>query len=159
MRGTGPVPGADAIAERVNAVLSDEPIARLEPRSRHRSLNPLAGLAIAAAIAGIAILGVHRLDDGAVASRQLVVGSGPETAVAESVSSVADSTASRLASTAAAPAGSDAPRVQWSDVAPRAQERLNVYLVNHNEYAGAGMRGVLPYVRIVGYQSFTGDGR
>ena len=29
---------------------------------------------------------------------------------------------------------------------PDAEARLNVYLVNHNAYAGNGMRGVLPYV-------------
>ena len=44
-------------------------------------------------------------------------------------------------------------------VAPDAEARLNAYLVSHNEYAGDGVRGVLPYVRIVGYQSFAEDGR
>ena len=50
-------------------------------------------------------------------------------------------------------AGSEAVRRPRSDAAPDAEARLNVYLVNHNEYAGNGVRGVLPYVRIVGYQS------
>ena len=157
-RGAGLVPGADAIAENVSAALSDEPIVHLKPRPRRRGLRPLSGLAIAAAIAGIAILGVHRLDDGGAQSRQVAGASRPEPAVAGSVPITADRAASRIAS-AAPPAGSVANRLQWSDVAPDAEARLNVYLVNHNEYAGVGVRGVLPYVRIVGYQSFEGDGR
>ena len=75
------------------------------------------------------------------------------------VSTTADSTASRIASTAAKPAAPEASGLKWSDVAPDAEARLNAYLVNHNEYAGNGMRGVLPYVRIVGYQSLAGDYR
>ena len=159
MRGTGPVPGADTIAERVNAALGDETIVHLEPRPRRRLLRPLSGLAIAATIAGVAILGVQRLDDGGMQSRQLAGEQRPEPSVVHSAPAAEDSTVSRLASTAATPAGSGTARVQWSDAEPRAQQRLNVYLANHNEYAGGGMRGVLPYVRLVGYQSFAGDGR
>ena len=157
-RGAGPVPGADAIAERVNAALADDRIVLLGPRSRRRVPRLLSGLAIAATIAGIAVLGVHRLDDGGVQSRSIAGVSRPEPAVADSVAAAPDRTVSRVASVVQ-PSGSDASGVQWSDVAPRAEARLNVYLVNHNEYAGIGMRGVLPYVRIVGYQSFAGDER
>ena len=78
--------------------------------------------------------------------------------MAESVAAAPDRTVPRVASVVQ-PTDSHASGVQWSDVAPRAEARLNVYLVNHNEYAGIGMRGVLPYVRIVGYQSFAGDER
>ncbi len=36
----------------------------------------------------------------------------------------------------------------------RAAERLNDYLVNHNNYAsGSSVNGMLPYVRMVGYQT------
>ena len=159
VRGVGPVPGAEAIAERVSAVLSDEQIVHFKPRSRRRGLHPLSGLAIAATIASIAILGIHRLDDGGVQSRSVAGGSRPEPVVADSVAAAPDRTVSRVASTAAHPAGSDEARLQWSDIAPQAEARLNVYLVNHNEYAGIEMRGVLPYVRIVGYQSIAGDER
>ena len=159
VRGTGLVPGADDIADRVSAALADERIVRLEPRPRRRALRPLSGLAIAATIAGIAILGVNQLDDGGARSRQLAGVSTPEPAVKGSVPAAAESTAWRVASTEATPADSGTARLQWSGVAPHAQERLNVYLANHNEYAGVGMSGVLPYVRIVGYQSLAGDGR
>ena len=159
VRGTGFVPGADDIADRVSAALADERIVRLEPRPRHRVLRPLSGLAIAATIAGIAILGVNQLDDGGARSPQLADVSSPEPAVTGSVPAAAETALSRVAPSETTPAGPDAARLKWSGVAPHAQERLNVYLANHNEYAGVGMSGVLPYVRIVGYQAFAGDGR
>jgi hypothetical protein len=38
-------------------------------------------------------------------------------------------------------------------VEPRIDKRLAAYLVNHNEYAASrGVQGVMPYVRIVGYE-------
>lgn len=156
VRKIGPVPGADAIAGNVSAALSGEQVVHFKPRSRHRKLHPLPGLAIAAAIAAIAVLGIHSLDDGGVQSRQVAGVSRPEPAAAGSVSTTPEPT-TRVASMAARPAGPEANRLQWSDVAPDAEARLNAYLVNHNEYAGNGMRGVLPYVRIVGYQSLAGD--
>jgi len=156
VRKIGPVPGADAIAGNVIAALSGEQIMHLKPHSRRRTLHPLPGLAMAAAIAAIAVLGIHNLDDGGVQSRQVAGVSRPEPAVAGSVSATPEPTM-RIASRAVQPADSEANRLQWSDVAPDAEARLNAYLVNHNEYAGNGVRGVLPYVRIVGYQSLAGD--
>lgn len=159
VRGTGPVPGADAIAGTVGAALSGEPVVRLKPRARRSRLHPLSGLAIAAAIAGIAILGLHRLDGGGVLPRQIADASRSVAAVTGSASTAPDRSEVRVASVAERPAGAEASRLQWSGVAPDAEARLNAYLVSHNEYAGNGVRGVLPYVRIVGYQSFTEDGR
>ena len=156
MRGTGPVPGADAVAREVSTTLAGESVVRLKPRARRSRLHPLAGLAIAAAIAGIAVLGLHRLDGGGVQPPQIADASRSESTAAVSAP---DRTEVRIASVAERPAGADASRLQWSGVAPDAEARLNAYLVSHNEYAGDGVRGVLPYVRIVGYQSFAEDGR
>lgn len=156
MRGTGPVPGADAVARNVSAALAGESVVRLKPRARRSRLHPLAGLAIAAAIAGIAVLGLHRLDGGGVQPPQIAEVSRPETAAAVSAP---DRSEVRVASVAERSDGTEASRLQWSGVAPDAEARLNAYLVSHNEYAGDGVRGVLPYVRIVGYQSVAEDGR
>ncbi|MCA1806223.1 MAG: sigma-E factor negative regulatory protein [Xanthomonadaceae bacterium] len=42
----------------------------------------------------------------------------------------------------------------WERQPAPAGDRLNGYLVQHNEYAASsGVQGVLPYVRIVGYDS------
>ncbi len=184
MRGTGPVPGADAVARDVGAALSSEPAVRLKPRPKPRlkprvrrsGLHPLSGLALAAAVAGIAVLGLHRLDGGGAQPPRVADASPPESAAAGSAAKprASDAGISRYgAGPASAPgrpearvtpvaerrAGAGASGLQWSGVAPDVEARLNAYLVSHNEYAGDGVRGVLPYVRIVGYQSFAENGR
>ena len=159
VRKIAPVPGAGSIAGNVSEVLSDEQIVPVAPRSRRPRFVPLAGLALAAAVAGVAVLGIHGLDDGGARSPSVTGVSHQAIAVAAPVSTTADSTELRSASTVAKPAAPETPGLKWSDVAPDAEARLNAYLVNHNEYAGNGMRGVLPYVRIVGYQTLAGDYR
>ena len=157
LRRVGPVPGADAIADNVSAALAEEQIVHFKPRFRRPMFHPIPGLALAVAIAGVAILGIHRLDDDGARSRQIASVSRTEPAAVRSESTDPVWTESRIESVVARPAGSEAARLQWSDVPPSAEARLNVYLVNHNGYAGIGMRSVLPYARIVGYQSFAGD--
>ncbi len=159
VRKIGPVPDAGSVAGNVSAALSAERIVHFRSCLRGPRLVPLAGLAFAAAIAGIAILGIHRLDDDGVRSPAVAGASRPEIAVADSGTITPDPAAPPTASTAARPAASEATRLKWSGVAPDAEARLNAYLVNHNEYAGNGMHGVLPYVRIVGYQSMAGEYR
>ncbi len=159
VRKIGPVPGAGSIAGNVNAALSAEPVVPFEPRPRRPWLVPLPGLAFAAAIAAVAVLGIRSLDDGGVQPPPVAGASRPEVEATSSLPAAPDPAASRIASAAAPPAGSEAARRRWSDVAPNAEARLNVYLVNHNEYAGNGVRGVLPYVHIVGYQPAAGDYR
>ncbi len=165
-RKIGPVSGADSIAGNVGAALSGESMVSFK---RRPWLVPLPGLALAASIAAVAILGIRGLDDGGAQSPPVagtqsppvagaqsppVAGASRHEAAAESpLSTDPGSTISRIASGAVQSAGSEAVRRPWSDAAPDAEARLNVYLVNHNEYAGNGVRGVLPYVRIVGYQS------
>ena len=157
-RKIGPVSGADSIAGNVGAALSGESMVSFK---RRPWLVPLPGLALAASIAAVAILGIRGLDDGGAQSPPVagaqsppVAGVSRHEAAAESpLSTDPGSTISRIASGAVQSAGSEAVRRPWSDAAPDAEARLNVYLVNHNEYAGNGVRGVLPYVRIVGYQS------
>ena len=158
-RMVGPVPGADTIADKVSEALSDEHVVHFKPRSRRSRLHALSGLAIAAAVASVAIVGIHSLDDGAAQSPRVAGDSLPELSVADSALAAEDAPASRVVSMAVQAAGTESNRLQWSGVAPDAEARLNVYLFNHNAYAGNDLRGVLPYVRIVGYQSPTGDDR
>lgn len=160
VRKLGPVPGAGSIAGNVSAALSGEQIGHFKPRSRRPRLYLFPGLALAAAIAAAAVLGVHSLDDRGVQPPPVAGISHPDVAVASAVSTTPEPpAASRIASMAVQSVAPEATRLHWSDVAPDAEARLNAYLVNHNEYAGNGLRGVLPYVRIVGYQSLAGDYR
>lgn len=149
-RKIGPVSGADSIAGNVGAALSGESMVSFKRRPWP---VPLPGLALAASIAAVAILGIRGLDDGGAQSPPVAGASRHEAAAESPLSTDPGSTVSHIASGAVQSAGSEAVRRPWSDAAPDAEARLNVYLVNHNEYAGNGVRGVLPYVRIVGYQS------
>lgn len=123
-------------SQRVRVALDAEPVfaGRSGLMSRAESmLKPLAGLAVAASIALVAVLSLQTM-------RQ---------------------EQSPVPAVATAPADSDYIRAEdWgqpavSQLANEAQsrKRLDVYLVNHNEYsASRSMRGMLPYVRIVGHE-------
>jgi sigma-E factor negative regulatory protein RseA len=131
MRGAGQA-AALGIADRVRRALEKEaalPEAdRLNPRGL-RWLKPVAGLAVAASVALVAVLAVTSVRESAV------------------------ETAPRVATQNVAPAtrGSDE---LWERIEPRIDKRMAAYLVNHNEYAASrGVQGVMPYVRIVGYES------
>lgn len=126
MRGTGNSAGL-GIAKRVQqAIAGDTPMET--PRSEHW-WKPLAGLAVAASVALVAVLAVttaHNEDAGA-----------PVVAATETI-----------------PAGttlaSDAPAQRWDRIEPQVEKRLSGYLVNHSEYAASrGFQGVMPYARVV----------
>lgn len=128
--------GVDAgFADRVYGALSREPGRRGRRRFALPAAvtRPLAGLAVAAVVATVAVLGFQY-----------------------SWSPSLHPTSAPIASTA--PAGTadyESAAVQSADAA-----RLNAYLVNHSEYArGAGMGGMLSYVRIVGYDPGSGAGQ
>ena len=145
LRGAGPFPGAGSIAGKVDGVLRGERVVPFEPRARRVAPGPLAGAALAASVAALAILGVRSLDGG---------GPPPPAAGAPRYESVADAApipadpAPPPVMTASAPPSLPASR-RRNAAGTDAGIRLNAYLVNHNEHAG---NGVLPYVRIVGYQ-------
>jgi sigma-E factor negative regulatory protein RseA len=90
--------------------------------------KPLAGAAVAASVALAAILTVTSLRDNE----------------AEQAPAVAS-------------ADNDAPLIgdpRWNRMEPQIDKRLSGYLVNHNEYAASrGVQGVMPYVRIVGFEN------
>ena len=160
MRNVGPVSGAETIAGKVNETLSREQVAPIRPRHRRLRIAPLPGLALVASISAVAILGIRGFDDGAgPQSMPLADASHPEDAASSFVSSPPDAVTRGTADVAAQRASAGANRLQWSDAAPDAATRLNAYLVNHNEYADNGVRGVPPYVRIVGYQFVAGESR
>jgi len=100
--------------------------------------KPVAGLAVAASVALVAVLSVTSLRTG---DHKAAV---PELASAQP--------------TVPAPANvtrvSETSGEQWQRLDPRIDKRLSGYLVNHNEYAASrGVQGVMPYVRIVGHNT------
>jgi len=59
-----------------------------------------------------------------------------------------------LATNTSIPTASPLPPAVATDPALESRHKLNSYLVNHNEYASMNsVNGVLPYVRMVGYDS------
>ena len=131
--------------QRVWDALEDEPTV-LAPR-RHRPfhvpalMRQAAGLAVAASVTAVAILGVQSMNR-----------SGGEGGAEQVATVPATTTLNRdLAQVDAAPTTpANTPQPLWND--QQKAVGLDTYLVNHNEYSGSsGVHGVLPYVRIVSY--------
>ena len=139
------------LCERMRSCLADEPLhfprSRLLPRSWRETLRPVAGVAIAASVAMVAILAVRGLGDSA---------SQPESARAPSIQVAASSPAPMIATSASSDRQlrpGALKRLQWNTTEPAVANRLNGYLVTHSEYLGGPIRGLHPYARIVGYDS------
>jgi len=138
MRGAGASAGM-SISQRVQSALADEaPVLTAEPASQQQGTasrrqqehwwKPLAGLAVAASVALVAVLAVttERNDDAGV----------PVVAVNEIAPN--------------AILVSDTSEPHWDRIEPQVEKRLSGYLVNHSEYAASrGVQGVMPYARVV----------
>ena len=135
-----------ALQASVRRRLAGEP-AHVLPVRRMRSMRraivaPAAGLALAASVATMAILGIRGEND-AAPPRPVDVATvaAPETAAP-----------ARAATPATLPIRGEARPAAYD----ARQSRLNRYLVRHSEYLGGGMRGMLPYARIVGQEDSSG---
>jgi len=138
MRGAGEV-ATLGVAEAVQkALAADAPLSAAPGTGGQRAgwVKPAAGFAVAASVALVAVLSVSKLGE---------TGSEPKT---PAIASSQPAAAPGAVVAQAGDAGSD----QWERLAPSVDKRLSGYLVNHNEYAASrGVQGVMPYVRIVGY--------
>lgn len=120
----------------VQLALQNEPDLQAEPAWRlARLFKPLAGLAVAASVAVVAVLSLQsvRQENPAAASAVATAPVSNEFAAVDA--------APLLAGTAMGTGNS--------------AQSLDVYLVNHNEYAVN--RGMLPYVRLVGHDMNVDD--
>lgn len=130
---------ASGLASRVHERLGNEPMTRRATVGTGRSwvrrlARPVAGAAVAASVAVVAVLGI----------RQEPVATGP--APAETVPS-SNSPSSVNMGLSVQPASTSGTR--WSHEQPAVRERLQKYLVNHSSYAsGVGRPGMMPYVYI-----------
>jgi len=122
------------VADRVRQVLQADVSDQLRDAPKREGFNwwkPLAGVAVAASVALVAVLTVSSL-------RESDISAVPALASArEPAQTVADVSGE-----------------QWDRLEQGIDKRLSGYLVNHSEYsASRGMQGVMPYVRIVGYEN------
>jgi len=121
-----------AFSARVQAAVRDESMdaAPAIPGSSRLTalLKPMAGFAVAASVAVVAVLSLQSVREEAVS----------------------------LPAVASAPSSTDFIRAENTPppaTRPRTDTNLDIYLVNHNEYAvNRGMQGMLPYVRIVSHE-------
>jgi sigma-E factor negative regulatory protein RseA len=119
------IAAAPGLAERVTGGLADIPA-----RSR-LPLRTTGMVAMAASVAAVAIIGLQWLNR-------------PESGPASPLASQTTPAATRVATTQ--DTRKTAPQ-------PETERTLNAYLVEHNEFATAGMSGMLPYVRVVGHDT------
>ena len=127
------------LAQRISDEVKHEPTVLAPATSANRYLKPVAGFAIAASVAVMAIIGIQQNGPAGVQPGQgdLAFNSdrGQTLISAQTVSS-------KL---------SDA---QLQQARANARARLNSYLVNYNEYrANAGLQGMLPYARTVTFEN------
>ncbi len=152
-----PDAGAE-LCERVRSCLADEPLhlperRRLTQRWR-ATLKPVAGFALAASVAVVAVLAVR--DQGALPGQpqRIAAPAPPLTTPSPLLAESTSRTMSALPRLAQAENSSGGlKRLQWNISEPAVANRLNGYLVNHSEYLGGAMKGMHPYARIVGYDS------
>jgi len=115
-----------------NEIAATSPVAKSSFRPAW--FKPVAGFAVAASVAGVALLGLQ-LGDTALPDSSPIAPEPPLLATTEnSTENLAPSMPAR----------------EQDEMA----EKLNAYLFNHNELATVnGINGVMPYVRMVNYQA------
>jgi len=122
------------VANRVQRVLQQDAEGQVPYIPKRKGFNwwkPVAGFAVAASVALVAVFTVSSL-------RETAPDAIPELASIQEEATVAT------------PVNDD----QWDRIEPGIDKRLTGYLVNHNEYAASrGVQGVMPYVRIVGFEN------
>lgn len=140
IRGQLPARIDPELAARIARRLRDEPTVLAPAAGRQNWMRPLAGLAVAASVAAMAILGVRG-----------GFGTGPgEPATQLAASMQAPGAGAGQFHFAAGSSARGPARARPST--GRMNARLNRYLVNYNEYRNnAAVQGMIPYVRIVAH--------
>ena len=118
-------------SKRINAAINVEPPLKSTPGTALASwYKPLAGFGLAASVALIAVLGLKYPTEPI----------SPPPPLVDNNTQTPDN-------------GIPDNRIQTVAIDPSLEARLNDYIVNHSEYTSMNsMHGVLPLVRIVGYQ-------
>lgn len=128
---------SNQVYNEVSQALSNEPTVLAPQTTKRFNIKPLAGFAIAASVAMAAVFSIQSNNQIAPA----VNGGSPIAAATTAQPETFDFSAPQIL-----PAS-----VKMSDTPESiADQRLNNYLMNHNEYRSSnGMNGILPYVRMV----------
>ena len=146
----------EEVASRVRDALDAEVVPLRRPTRR---LSWSVGIAVAASVATLAVLVLFDVSNqpptlsGAAPLAALPASTGPASTGNGPVAPAAVSTVAlnRRSRTVDQVQGSALTRMTWNDARPVVKARLNSYLLDHNEYLADGVRGMLPYARVVGY--------
>lgn len=158
-------------ADGVMAAIEAEPAAGIGTRVGGRvrravnaAAKPVAGLAIAAGVAAVAITywpaGISPdttvpavADVGAPSATGSTVAAN-DPAFSDTTPALQTTPVALAAPPASAAIAAEEPRAQWRLAGPEAQQRLNSYLINHAEYGGRSTEiGMSPYARMVSYDT------
>ncbi len=161
-------PDADCkLYERVRSCLADEPLhfsrRRLLPRRWRETLRPLAGVALAASVAVVAILAVRgpqQVPDQPHAAQPASTRVAATRAPAILPASESRDGRGRAKQDARADTTTREElrpaalrRLQWNSTEPAVIDRLTGYLVDYSEHVGGPITGMHPYARVVGYDT------
>ena len=154
------------LAQSISVALQSEPTV-LAPRSmlrRHDWVKPLAGLAVAASVAVVAIIGIQHKSEEIPAAAAL--NSAPPVAqVAQPAPEAVAQPIQELSPLATPIMRQFQPPTRLASIETRGNQaspvmspeysRMNSYLLNYNEYrtTETRMQGMLPYVRIIAHES------
>ncbi len=132
---------SNQVSTHVSNTLRNEPTVLAPQKTKQFNLKPLAGFAIAASVAMAAVFSVQNSND---------VNSVSTTPTLAANNTAPQSQTFSFSNPQVLPAS-----VRKSDTPEEvANQRLNNYLMNHNEYRSNGsMNGILPYVRLVTIES------
>ena len=147
MKGNMPAYLDPALSARISRVIAEEPtILAPQKLSSQTLLKPVAGFAIAASVAAVAILGIQQHQSGSdnmSAMPPQLASTADDSEVLRPITVQAQLRPVNVQTSA--PAESKLTREELD-------ARLNSYLVNYNEYrTHTGMQGMLPYVRVVAH--------
>ena len=138
LRGNLSEPMIQNVSGKVKTSLDSEPVVLAPQRSKRLAIKPIAGFAIAASVAMVAVFSVQKGNETGLSAPASVVAANEQTKTVSSSSFVFDNT--QVLPVVAK---------QSDSLDEVANQRLNNYLVNHNEYRSNGsINGILPYVRI-----------
>lgn len=141
------------VAERVGKALQDEPVVFAPSRTRGRQwLRPVAGLAVAASVAAVAVVVAPQLltqEDQEAQSPQLSA-NFQRPAIAPTFVATGPT-----ASQAQTPRATDAieGNTRWQALNKDLEARLNRLVIEHHEFGGrSGINGPVPHIGFVSYE-------
>lgn len=139
IRGNLPAEISNQVSTQVAHALHDEPVILAPKTTKRFNIKPIAGFAIAASVAMVAVFNIQ-------SGNEMISVSNEAPTIAATV--INQTQTFSFIGPQILPAV-----VKQSEILDSmANQRLNNYLMNHNEYRSGGVNAILPYVRVVTFE-------